>query len=201
MKIIKINPSNPDSTIINKAVLVLKKGGVLMYPTDTCYGLGADISNLKSINKIYAIKKRANTKPISVIVPDVNYIAKLAIITKQQQAYIDKYFPGAVTLIFSTLNQNKFPFNTIGIRIPDYPITQQIANQFQGAFATTSANISAYPPAYNVNDFLNQLKINDLKPDLILDAGELENKGVSTVVDLTQNSPKIVRQGMVKISL
>lgn len=199
MKIIKINPYNPESEIVEEAVNVLKKGGILMYPTDTCYGLGANIANRMAFNKIYTLKRRSANKPVSVIVPSEKHIFDIAIVNDEQKPYIIKYFPGAVTLIFLTLDQEVFPFSSVGIRIPNYQVTQKIATGLNGAYVTTSANIANYPPAYAVNDFLNQLGNNDLKPDLILDAGKLPKADLSTVVDLTSGKPKIIRYGAVKV--
>jgi L-threonylcarbamoyladenylate synthase len=199
MKIEKINPSNTDKKLIFDAANVLKKGGILMYPTDTCYGLGADISNKIAFNKIYKIKKRSRTKPVSVITPDLKSIYNLAVIKPEQEKYIAKYLPGAVTLIFVTLDHDLFPFSSIGIRLPDYNVTQLISQAFKYPYVTTSANIGNYAPAYEVQDFLNQLEVGDIKPDLVLDAGRLPKNEPSTVVDLTSGKPKILRQGGVKV--
>ena len=149
--------------------------------------------------KIYEIKKRPRNKPVSVIVKDSSQIYDLAIINKLQEKYIAKYLPGQVTLIFLSLDQDKFPFSSIGIRIPNYKITQLISQSFNSPYITTSANISNYPPAYEVGDFINQLSGENSKPDLILDAGKLPLKNLSTVVDLTGNKIKILRQGAIKV--
>lgn len=199
MKIIKIDPLNPNPDIIKEAVAILKNGGVIMYPTDTCYGLGGDITNQSAFDKIYQIKHRDRNKPVSVIVPDINYILNLAIVKPYQETYIKKYFPGPVTLIFLTLDQNIFPFSSIGIRIPDYNITKLLSQYFHGAYVTTSANIANLPSCYTVQDFLNQLNSDDTKPDLILDAGPLKNQTLSTVIDLTSDAPKVLRAGAINL--
>ena len=199
MKIIKINPHNVDQGAVIEAANVLKKGGILMYPTDTCYGLGADISNTIAFDKIYKIKKRSKSKPVSVIIPRIDDIFNLAVVSDEQKKYIAKYLPGSVTLIFVTLDQDLFPFSSIGIRLPDYAVTQMISNEFKYPYVTTSANVADYLPSYEVQDFLNQLEEGDIKPDLILDAGKLPKNDPSTVVDLTSGKPKILRTGTVKV--
>ncbi len=199
MKILKINPYNPDIELIKKASNVLTKGGTIVYPTDTCYGIGADISNKRAFYKVYDIKKRPHNKPVSVIVKNYHDINELAVIKKEQEKYISKYLPGRVTLIFLTLNQDTFPFSSVGIRIPNYKTTEIISEIFNSPYITTSANISNYPPVYSIGEFIKQLSSNDLKPDLILDAGKLNQKELSTVIDLTGNKIKILRQGAVKI--
>lgn len=199
MKIIKINPNNPNNDVIDKASAILAKGGTIVYPTDTCYGIGADITNKHAFHKVYDIKKRPHNKPVSVIVKNKSQIDELAIVTKDQEKYISKYLPGQVTLIFLTLDQDIFPFSSIGIRIPAYKLTQTLSDKFNSPYVTTSANISDYPPAYEVDDFIRQLSDDDIKPDLILDAGKLTNRNLSTVVDLTGNNIKILRQGAVTV--
>lgn len=201
MKILKIDPKNPQQKIIDQTVSYFKKGAVVVYPTDTCYGIGADLHNKIAFNKIYKIKKRPKTKPFSVIVPDIKTIYNLAIVNKNQEKYIKNYFPGSVTLIFLTLDEEIFPFSSIGIRMPNYIITKLISEKLKNPYITTSANISNYPPAYEVNDFLNQLEKNDIKPDLILDAGKLSKNLPSTVVDLTKNTPHTIRQGSVNFKI
>lgn len=199
MKTIKISSYNPDISVIKEVSRVLSSGGVIVYPTDTCYGIGADITNKSAFYKVYDIKKRPHNKPVSVIVKNLSQIEELAIVDNLQKKYIDKYLPGQVTLIFLTLDQETFPFSSIGIRIPNYQITQLISEHFNAPYVTTSANISDYPPAYEVGDFIKQLSKNDLKPDLILDAGKLPKENLSTVVDLTSDKPKILRPGAVNI--
>lgn len=199
MKVIKINPHDPEKEAINEASGVLARGGVIVYPTDTCYGIGADITNKRAFYKVYDIKNRPHNKPLSVIVKNTSQINDLAIINELQKKYIDKYFPGQVTLIFLTLDQDIFPFSSIGIRIPNYKTTELISQSLNSAYITTSANISNYPPAYEVREFINQLSGNGLKPDLILDAGKLPLKNLSTVVDLTGDKLKILRQGAVNV--
>jgi L-threonylcarbamoyladenylate synthase len=199
MKILKINPSNPDRNIIKYTAQILANGGVIVYPTDTCYGIGADITNKHSFYKVYDIKKRPHNKPFSVIVKDTVQIQKLAIINDYQKKYIAKYYPGQITFVFLTLDYKTFPFSSIGIRIPNYKITQMISEIFSDPYITTSANISNYPITYDVKDLLNQLKHENILPDLILDAGKLPKNDPSTVVDLTKSSIRIIRQGGIKI--
>lgn len=199
MKILKINPHNPQKEAIREACHVLTSGGIIIYPTDTCYGIGADITNKRAFYRVYDIKKRAHNRPVSVIVKNEKQIENLAIINDHQKKYIARYFPGQVTLIFLTLDQDTFPFSSIGVRIPSYKITQMISESFNSPYVTTSANISDYPPAYEIGEFIKQLSVNGLKPDLILDAGKLTSNNLSTVVDLTSNKLKILRPGAVDI--
>lgn len=199
MKIIKVDNKNPLKKDMEIAANVLKKGGILMYPTDTCYGLGVDISNKIAFEKLYKIKKRPKNKPVSVIIPNIKYISNIAIVKPEHEPYLVKYLPGAVTIILLTLDHDLFPFSSIGIRLPNYKITDMISQAFQFPYVTTSANIGSYPPVYEVKDFLSQLGPDDIRPDLAIDIGRLPKNPPSTVVDLTSGVPKTLRQGSITI--
>lgn len=202
MEIIKINPHKPQSNVIEKAVEELRRGNVIVYPTDTCYGLGADMTNIFAIEKIYRIKGReSHNKPFSMIIKDIEQLEKYALIDTQMREIINKNLPGPFTFIMLNLDYKNFKQPSIGIRIPDYPITLHLANRFHKPFATTSANITGAKPSYSVSELLKQMSHNQYLPDLILDAGTLPQNLPSTVVDLSDHKPRILRQGSGKLIL
>lgn len=195
MKIIKVNPKNPHKETIEEAAEIIRQGGVIVYPTDTCYGLGADISNIFALEKIYRIKGRDSRKPLSIIVKNISYIEKIALVEAQSKEILKKYLPGPYTFIMLNLDYQHFKYPSIAIRIPQYKITQMISEKFHLPYATTSANISGLAPCYNVAEIIQQFKKNKFMPDLILDAGALPNVLPSTIVDLTKKTPQIMRVG------
>lgn len=195
MRIIKINPNNPHSKAIEDAVNILKNGGVLVYPTDTCYGIGADMNNIIAVDKIYKIKQRTEKKPLSVIVKNLDTVKKITLVEHHQEEILQKYLPGPFTFILLNIDFKTFSQNSLGIRIPDYKITQLISYRFNRPYATTSANITGENPCYSVKEILGQFKNNKEMPNLILDAGTLKVKKTSTVVDITHWPPIILRQG------
>lgn len=199
MKTIKIDPNNPSDKAIAETVKTLQNGGVVVYPSDTCYGLGADISNPFALDKLYKIKKREYNKPISLIVKDIAEIEKIALVNENQKQFLKKYLPGEITVILLNTGLANFKNNSVGIRIPKYKLLQILAEQFDRPFASTSANISGKPVCYNVKDVIEQLKNNKYQPDLILDGGVLSQKSPSTVVDLIKWPPTILRQGNLEI--
>lgn len=199
MKTIKINPQKPQAKAIAEAVKILKMGGTLVYPTDTCYGLGVDITNLLAVDKIYRIKGRAFRKPLSVIVRNLAQIKKMAEVDKKREKILKKYLPGPVTFVLLNLDYKTFKQNTVGFRIPDYKITQLIADKVDFPYATTSANVSNKPPCYSVTEVNKQFKNQKYQPDLILDAGKLSKNPPSTVVDFIHYPPRTLRQGSVEI--
>lgn len=198
MKIVKINPKSPQPRIIDEVVEELRRGGVVVYPTDTCYGIGVDISNIFAVEKVYRIKSRHERKPLSVIVKDLEMLQKIALVEEHKKHLLKKHLPGPFTFILLNLDYKNFKNPTIAIRIPDYSVTLAIANKFKKPYATTSANISGFQPSYSIADFFSQIKNNRYYPDLILDAGELHNNLPSTIVDFTSDKPIIIREGSEK---
>lgn len=195
MKIIKINPKNPQLDVIEEAVESLKSGGVIIYPTDTCYGFGADMTNIFALEKIYRIKGRENRKPLSMIVKNIGQIEKFALVESHQKNLLEQYLPGPYTFIMLNIDYRTIKLPSLGIRIPDYQVTQAIANRFHRPYATTSANKSNQEPCYSVSEIIKQFSNNKYLPNLILDAGELPKNPPSTVVSLTGDKPIVLRQG------
>jgi L-threonylcarbamoyladenylate synthase len=193
MKLIKIDAINPEKDKMELARNTLKRGGVVIYPTDTVYGLGANVFHDEAVKKIYSIKKRPIHKPISVCLSKVEDIYKIAFLNRDMDKMVQKLLPGPYTLIFEKKEQFKSKVTTsnrIGIRIPDNPICCELSLNFP--ITTTSANISGDVPPKSVEDALNSLGDHT---DLILDSGPCPGKLPSTVVDMTQSPPKILRHG------
>lgn len=205
MEIKKISFKNPEQKIIKKAAKVIKSGGILVYPTDTCYGLGVDPYNKKAVRDLRELKQREKRKPISVVV-NFKMLKKICQVEKKQEKILKKYLPGPFTFILNLNLRNlegrglKFiaKGNKIGIRIPDCKLTSALFNELNIPYTTTSANISGRKSLYNIKDILKQFK--NKQPDLILDAGKLPKNLPSTVVDLTKKEPKILRKGRDKIT-
>lgn len=200
MKILKINAESPESDIIKKAAKILKLGGVIVYPTDTCYGLGADVTNPEAVRKIYKIKRRVESKPLSMIVKDLNMIENKMELDSNKKKMLKKYLPGEVTFIVLNLDYDYIKQNTLGIRIPNYSITKKISEEFNSPYSTTSANISGENVCYSIKEILEQFKSKKYQPELFLDAGTLKQNIPSTVVDIINWPPRILRQGKIEIA-
>lgn len=198
MKILHINPKNPEPEVIKEAAQVLTGGGILIYPTDTCYGIGGDATSKHVIQAVQRLKGREAHKPFSVIVRDVPMLQQYAIVDQASESILHHYLPGQYTFALLTKNFAHWPYNSIWIRMPNYPVTQALAEAVPMPYITTSANISGEPPAYSIEELENSLLSNDnltIVPDLILDAGPIPRNPPSTIVDLTIWPPKIIRQG------
>lgn len=207
MKIIKINPKKPSLKKIKIAALIIKKGGVVIYPTDTIYGIGVNALDQNAIDKVYKIKERPENKPLSVVVSDLKMAKKYCIIEKNKEEIFSALLPGAFTLVFrcKAFKRNKILTlhnGTLSVRIPKHAITTLLSKELKIPFTATSANISGLPGSGDINKVLKQLGLDKKKPnlfanrriDLVLDAGILPKKNPSTIIDLTKKKPKIIRK-------
>lgn len=200
MKIVDIN--NVD---IDKVVDVLKKGGLIIYPTETVYGIGADATNKDAIEKLNRYKKRPAGKPYSVAVSNIDTAKKYVYINKTAEKIYRSLLPGPVTVV-SKSKHNLAPgveseSGTLGIRIPDYKLIIDIAQKFGKPFTSTSANASYKKRPYKISDILENISTSQKKMiDLIIDAGSLPHNEPSTVVDTTSDEPTILRQGDISLS-
>lgn len=199
MRILKIDPENPDKKIISLAAQVIKNGGVVIYPTDTIYGIGANALDKRAIEKVYRIKERPDSKPLSIVVRDIKMAKEYCTMHRKEQDIFKSLLPGAFTLIFLAKKSKKgiilTEFNgTLSVRIPDHKITTFLAKKLKTPYTATSANLSGLPGSGDINNILDQLKGKESEIDLVLDGGILPKKNPSVIIDLTRNKPKIVRK-------
>lgn len=199
MKIIRLTEDNIDE-IVTEAANILRAGGVLLYPTDTLYGLGADAFSDEAVAKIYAIKGRQENKPIHCIVSDLEAAAQFADVNDAALALSERFLPGALTLVLKKRSEavSGIAKNilTIGIRIPDNDLCLRLASAF-GPYTTTSANISGIRNERSVEAILAQLGERASMIDLVIDAGELPERKPSTVVDVSSGATEILREGAI----
>lgn len=195
--IVKINPKNPEKDIIQKTAEIIKKGGVVVFPTDTVYGLLGDARNEKAVEKFFKIKKRPKTKPLAIFVEDIKMARKYAFMSKKQEKFLKKNWPGKITVILkakNNLSEGVVAKNeTIGIRIPDYKLINLLLEKISFPLAQTSANISGNSATTKIKEVLEQFIGKRIKPDLIIDAGDLPENRPSKVIDLTNEEIKIIR--------
>lgn len=193
MRILKTNNENPDNEVIEEAIKVMAHGGVVLYPTDTVYGLGVNIFNRKAVRRIYDIKKRSLMKPLSIIVSSKDAISHVANLRTRDKTYVDKFLPGPYTLI---LNKTKIVprvvtsgLKHVGVRIPDNEIACRISDLFP--VTTTSANLSDHEVCETPDEILDQLN-HDV--DLVIDVGKLKRNKPSTIINLTSEKPIILER-------
>jgi len=195
MEILKVSSKN-FKEIVEISVKLIKEGKVIIFPTDTVYGLLADATNKKVIKKVFEIKKREFRKPLPVFVESVQGAKQIAEFGKKEEKILKKIWPGKVTAILKAKNK-KLPQgiiykNKIGIRIPNYKFLNNLLKKIKIPLAQTSANISGRPTPTKISGILRQFKNKKHQPDLVVDAGRLDKKP-SVILDLTQDPPKILR--------
>jgi len=184
---------------IDKAGEIVRKGGVVAFPTDTVYGLGASPFIAGAVQRIYKIKQRPANLPLPVLLADEPQVDTIAVtIPKLARSLMKAFWPGGLTLVL--LRAPSFPLSaaaggdTVAVRVPDSEITRTLIRKAGVPVIGTSANISSRPSALEANDVIKQL--GDVI-DMIIDGGRCPGGIESTVIDLTGGSPVIVREGAV----
>ena len=195
----KINSENPSVDIIQDAAAVIRRGGVIAFPTRCLYGLGADAFNPEAVDSIYKIKRRSVQKPILILIDEPQRLEGLATrISESAWAIAERFWPGRVTLVFDA--SAKVPetltagTGKIGIRLAGHPVAAALARAIQGPITGTSANLSNCPGCHQIED-LQPAVARQL--DLIMDAGPLKGGRGSTVVDVTGETPLVLREGVI----
>jgi tRNA threonylcarbamoyl adenosine modification protein (Sua5/YciO/YrdC/YwlC family) len=195
MKRIQIHPVNPQGRYLKEAVNVLKNGGLIIYPTDTVYGLGCDLFNKGAVEKIYQIKGNDKRKLLSFICPDLKAISEFAFISNPAYKIMRRLLPGPFTFILKATRQVPRILlekrKTVGIRVPDNVVCHALLSEFGNPIISTSASLPDHDFLGNPDDIADTFSHS---VELFLDSGPgaLEP---STVIDLTQDDPVIVRHG------
>ncbi|MCG6915250.1 threonylcarbamoyl-AMP synthase [bacterium BMS3Abin03] len=201
MEYYELHPQNPQLRYIKKAVDILKNGGVIIYPTDTVYGIGCDIFNPEALNRVRTIKNDPDIKLLSFICPSFKEISEYAKMSDQAFRLMKHLLPGPYTFILPAVKHVPKKLwskrNTVGIRIPDHPVALQLVREIGNPIISTSTTNRKgkvlYDPAEIRTIFNSQV-------DLMLAAGNLTGKP-SSVIDLSDEEPVIVREGAGDLSL
>jgi len=201
MKIIQIDLNKDYKNVLKEAVSVLEAGGVIVYPTDTLYGIGGNALNEKAVRRVFEIKERSLKKPLPMIVRDIKWAKELAYVKKRDENILKKVWPGKVTVV---LNKKEMVpdiltsgHKTVGIRVPDYQLLDDLLKLFGYPVVSTSANISGEEGTGDINKIIEAFSSRSLlkQPDLVLDVGILPKSEPSAILDLTGDKPKISRIG------
>lgn len=196
MKILKLNSNRAD--IIKTVSNCLKNDGLVIYPTETVYGIGASAVSAKAVDKLLKYKGRREGKPLSIAVTDQKMAEKYVEINEQALKFYKNFLPGPFTVISKSKNQVdsriNSEFGTLGIRIPDYTLIVDIIKDFGQAITSTSANASGKKRPYKIQDIFDGLSEKQKSlVDLVIDAGELPKNEPSIVVDTTLSTPIALR--------
>jgi L-threonylcarbamoyladenylate synthase len=184
---------------VEQAITILKKGGIVAFPTDTVYGLGAGMNIAQAVERVYQVKKRPRTMPLPLLLTDVSQIGEVAQpVPPIAWLLAENFLPGALTMVLfkspSVPDIVSGKGKTVAVRIPDHPIPVALAQGVGTPIAGTSANLSGQPSALTTGDVYAQLGD---KLDLIIDGGRCPGGKESTIVDLSGENPVILREGAI----
>jgi len=181
---------------VSNAIKALKTGNLIVYPTDTLYALGADIFNDDAVKRVFKVKKRPSSNPLSVAVANFDVITKIAYTNDVVKKVVERFLPGPLTIILqkkdSVSNVITSGLDKIAVRIPKNDIALDLLSAF-GPLTVTSANIHGEKTPYVIKEIMMQFSTNI---SVYLDDGRLDAKP-STIVDLTSEKPTIVRKGSI----
>jgi len=181
---------------VEAAATVIYRGGTVIAPTDTVYGLLANAANEKAIEKIFAAKLRPKNKPLPIFVKNMAMAKKLAKISPAQEKFLEEKWPGKFTFRLNRKKEVKLfgiEENTVALRIPFHSFVNSLLEATNSPLCGTSANISGRPASGKIDAVLAQFRGNAVFPDLAINAGDLDKPSPSTIIDLTQIPPQTIR--------
>jgi tRNA threonylcarbamoyl adenosine modification protein (Sua5/YciO/YrdC/YwlC family) len=198
--VLKINPQNPQARLVRRVVEILEEGGIIVYPTDTFYGIGCDLLNRRAIERIYQIKKRRHEKPFSFICADLKDISNYAKVSDAAYKTMKRLLPGPYTFILEgtklvpkIMQTNR---KTVGIRVPDNQICLDIVKTLARPIISTSAIL---PGQDMVMDIVDLEDMFGPRVDALIDGGSVTGEP-SSVVSLIDDRPEIIREGIGDLS-
>jgi L-threonylcarbamoyladenylate synthase len=199
--VLTIDPKNPDALSIGRAADIVRSGGVIAYPTETFYGLGADAMNGAAVGRIFAIKGRDFQKPLPVIIgriEDLHLVA--ASVPEKAPPLMEKFWPGALTLLFPSAPDIPPPLTAatgkIGVRLSSHPIAKALCLTVGHPITATSANMTGMKECTTAQEVYAAL---GNLVDAIVDGGPTPGGLGSTIVDVTTDPPQVLRQGLIRI--
>ncbi len=200
MEYYELHPDNPQKRYINKAVEVLRNGGVIIYPTDTLYAFGCDIFNKDALERIYMIKNEPTSKLYSFVCPDLKDISKYAKVSDYAYKKMKKLLPGPYTFVLPASREVPKKLwtkrKTVGIRIPDNPVALELVKELGHPILSTSVTNRLGETYHNPEEIKN---VFGFAVDLMLAMGTLDGEA-STIVDLSGEEPEIIREGAGDVS-
>jgi L-threonylcarbamoyladenylate synthase len=196
---VALHPGSPNTDLIERAAGLIKDGGVIVYPTETLYGLGADAGNAGALRRIYEIKGREEAKPVLVIVDAFETLLPFVRdVTNEAQSLMLEFWPGPLTLVFKASKQVSAELTagtgTIGARVPSSEFCRALVRACRRPITSTSANRAGDPPLATIEEICRSFPHG---VDLFIDGGRRLSGAPSTVIDVTSSPPRLLREGVV----
>jgi L-threonylcarbamoyladenylate synthase len=216
--------SNPNKKILKTVAVQIKKGAVVVYPTDTAYAIGCDATNVCAVREIFVIKGRPKIKAMPMIIADLRMAKKFFVLASRNSQLATKYWPGSLSIVVKAkkgIAASALSKGTAAIRVPDEKISQTLAKFLSRPLIATSANLSGMPPCYSVKAFLRQIERQPFRVlgrgkyfypppsvgegrvravDIVIDCGALPRRKPSTIVKINNDGAiEILRKGSIRI--
>jgi L-threonylcarbamoyladenylate synthase len=199
-EVLRVDPARPEPTTLERAAEILKAGGLVAFPTETFYGLGAAALDAGAVRALVVLKGRPESKPVLVLVDSVAMVEILAVVTEPARDLMAHHWPGALTLVLSARDvvpaEVTAGTGTIGVRLSPHPVARGLVRALGGPVTAPSANPSSAPPATSAAAVLDYF---GGALDLVLDGGPTAGGPASTVLDVRADPPRLVRAGPVRV--
>lgn len=200
-RLLRVDPRQPQPVALREAAGILSGGGLVAFPTETFYGLGANALDPEAVRRVYTVKGRSELKPLLVLVDSVQMAESLVTeVSTAAWSLVTKYWPGPLTLVFKAIpglpGDLTAGTGTIGIRMPSHPVTFGLVRAAGFPVTAPSANLSGQEPPTTSAEVQQAL---DGEIDLILDGGPTKGGLPSTILDATVSPPRVIREGALEI--
>jgi L-threonylcarbamoyladenylate synthase len=200
MRTIAVDRRRVSKRALAEAAAALRRGGIVVFPTETAYGIAADPKDASAVAAVFAAKGRPEKKPLPLVAASLEDAAAACRLSGEARALAKRHWPGPLTIVLPLKKGSRIrstgPGRTVAVRVPRSAWARAIASAAGGLATSTSANRSGGPPAYDVGSAVRGF---ERKPDLVLDAGRLPPRPPSTIVHIKNGRVEILRQGAVKI--
>jgi len=187
-RVLKVDPANPDPAAIREAAGLLRRGGLVAFPTETVYGLGANLQDPQAVQELYQVKQRPFEKQATLHIADFGQVEReRAAVSPLAWEILRRFWPGPLTVVLARPDGS-----TIGFRMPGHPVALALLKEAAVPVIAPSANLAGQPPAVTAEQVL---RVFSDKIDAVLDGGPASSGVSSTVVDLSSEPPRILREG------
>lgn len=192
---------------ILETVVALAEGKTIVYPTETCYGLGCDATNGGAVRRIFQIKGRMENKPLLILVADAEMAARYVQTSELFERLAKKYWPGALTIVAPKKESGRLatgvvsPENTVAVRVSSQQFVRELLRSFGKPIVSTSANIAGGENPYDPEDVIAMFSGRIVEPDVLIDGGVLPQCKPTTIADISAGKLNIIRQGELSVDV
>lgn len=192
----------PFDAILNR----LRAGETIVYPTETCYGLGADATNQEAVDAVFRVKQRQKSKSVLVLMADIAMAETYVYWNDRAEALAEQHWPGPLTLVLEARDPKAFATGVVGsdgtiaLRVTAHPFAQALVEGLGRPLVSTSANIASLESPYDVDAIVQMYRDAPDQPDMLIDSGDLPHQAPSTIVAVTNGELHVIRQGDIVVS-